>query len=102
MDTLSVADVMALRSDDKGDEFGGGMWIFFLFILLLFSGGWGGGLGDRGGVGVTNGANFVNTDFVYTNLSNQLNLGFTQQAQHNFALQKDVYQGQAQIRGAHV
>ena len=94
MDTLSVADVMALRSDGgDNDMWGGGMWIFFLFILLLFTGGFG-GFGGNGG----NALNQINNDFMYTNLSSQLNTGFTQQAQQNFALQKDVYQGQAQTQ----
>lgn len=92
MDTLSISDVMALQNkDDNGGAMGGGMWIFFLFILLLFSGG-GGGFGGLGGA-ANSSTNFINNDFLYTNLKNTIDQGFGQVVNSNFALQRDVFQG---------
>lgn len=68
-DGLGVTPVYNLdRGGDDGMFGGGGMWVFFLFFLLA----WGGnGLGGFGG-GAGNGVNFINNDFMYSNLSNQL------------------------------
>lgn len=73
---------------NKGE---GGMnsWMYLLFFFFLLAGfggnGWGGG--------ISNGANFVNNDFLYTNLKGTLDNGFTQVANQNFGIQKDLWQG---------
>lgn len=75
----------------EGDHgFGGGyMWIFFLFFLLAWGGNGFGGFG--GGAGTT--ANFVNNDFLYTNLNNTIDRGFNQIAQMQYGNTKDMLQG---------
>jgi len=91
MDTgYSLADLAAVTGSEKDNDFmgGGGMWIFFLFILLLFTGGGFGGLG-----GANAATNQINNDFLYTNLNNKLDTGFTQLANSNFSMQKDIFQG---------
>lgn len=73
-----------------GDGFGGGnMWVLFLFFLMA----WGRGGFGWGGDNVGSGANFVNNDFLYTNLKNTADNGFMQVANQNFAIQKDLCQG---------
>lgn len=81
--------VMPVYEVNKGE---GGMssWIYMLFFFLLLIGG--GAYGGFGG-GISNGANFVNNDFLYTNLNNTLDRGFTQLSNQNYGLQKDLYQG---------
>lgn len=88
----SLADLAAV-TDGKRDEgfMGGGMWIFFLFILLLFSGRGFGGFGGNDNVGGA--ANFINNDFIYTNLKSTLDQGFTQQANQSFNIQREVLNG---------
>lgn len=82
--------VMPVYEVNKGynmDGFGGGgswCWIF-LFLLLL------------GGNGMWGGNNQINNDFLYTNLKNTVDTGFTQTANQNFGLQKDLCQGFAGI-----
>lgn len=87
---LTVADALALQ-DRRDGMFGdgNGAWIFFLFFLLAF-GGNGYGFGGNG-VGTT--GNFINNDFLYTNLKNTIDMGFNQNANQNFAIQKDMCQG---------
>lgn len=59
---MPVMDVSPSNSTDGG-FMGGGMWIFFLFILLLFKGdGFGGGAGNGQ----------ISNDFMYSNLNNGL------------------------------
>lgn len=66
------------------------IWVFFLFFLLAWGGnGFGGGFGNGGASAATN---QINNDFMYTNLANTLNNGFTQNQQQNFDIQKDVMQ----------
>lgn len=77
---------------NKGE---GGMstWMYFLFFFLLLVGFGGNGFGNGFGGGISNGANFVNNDFLYTNLKNTIDNGFTQVANQNFGIQKDLWQG---------
>lgn len=88
---MSPAEAL-LVSDRNNDGWGfggnGGMMLLFL-VFLLFGGrgGWG-----WGGNGVGPGANFVNNDFLYTNLNNTVGNGFTQVANQQFATQKDIWQ----------
>lgn len=93
---LSVADAIALERSDNG-MFGGsgnGMWVFFLFFLLA----WGGNGGIFGNGGVSTGANFVNNDFLYTNLKGTMDNGFMQTANQNFTIQKDMCNGFAGVQ----
>lgn len=86
---MSPAEAL-LVSDRGGDGFGwgnGGMMLLFLIFLLTGGrgfGGWGNGVGT--------GANFVNNDFLYTNLKNTVDNGFAQVANQQFATQKDIWQ----------
>ena len=89
--TPAEAVLVADRDRDRDGWFGGDggcMWIFFLFFLLA-RGGNGFGFG-HGGVGST--GNFINNDFLYTNLKNTMDNGFMQTANQNFAIQKDLWQ----------
>lgn len=76
--------------------------IFMMLVFLLLAGGRGFGFGGYGGCGGAGG--MINNDFLYTNLDNNLgrgfnsiqntmNQGFTQVANQNFGLAKDMYQG---------
>lgn len=91
---LSVADALALERNNDGMFGGNGMWVFFLFFLLA----WGGNGGLLGGNGISNGANFVNNDFLYTNLKNTMDNGFMQTANQNFTIQKDLCNGFAGVQ----
>lgn len=88
---MSPAEALLVSERNCGDGFGwgnNGMFVLFLFFLLIGGrGGWG---GFGGGVGT--GANFVNNDFLYTNLKNTVDNGFTQVANQQFATQKDIWQ----------
>ncbi len=93
-DMLTTSDVLALtknNNDDNGFGGNGGVWVFLLFLLFAF-GGYGGGFGGRGGM-----ANMVNNDFLYTNLKNTMDNGFSQVANQQFATQKDIWQTGANL-----
>lgn len=76
-----------LVTDRRNDGWGGNsIWTLFIFFLLFLMRG---GMG-WGGVGA--GANFVNNDFLYTNLKNTMDTGFAQIANQQFATQKDIWQ----------
>lgn len=76
-----------LVTDRRNDGWGGNsVWTLFIFFLLFLMRG---GMG-WGGVGA--GANFVNNDFLYTNLKNTMDTGFAQIANQQFATQKDIWQ----------
>lgn len=76
-----------LVTDHRNDGWGGNsIWTLFIFFLLFLMRG---GMG-WGGVGA--GANFVNNDFLYTNLKNTMDTGFAQIANQQFATQKDIWQ----------
>lgn len=94
---LSVADALALQ-DRRDGMFGdgNGMWVLFLFFLLV--GGRGYGFGNYGGIGTT--GNFINNDFLYTNLKNTIDMGFNQTANQNFGIQKDMCQGFSGVQAA--
>lgn len=81
---LSVTDALALTQNN--DMFGGnGMnfWVFFLFILLI---------GGGNGFGYGNGnMNQITNDFLYTNLNNSIDRGFTQQVNQTMTLQRDIF-----------
>ena len=96
---LSSTEALLLGQNSNRGMFGGGddAWVFFLFFLLAWGGG-GFGFGNHTGL------NQINNDFLYTNLSNQLGRaqdriettlgqGFTQIANRQFDLQKDLCQG---------
>lgn len=78
---------------NKGE--GGMSWMYLLFFFFLLAGFGGNGFG---GNGISNGANFVNNDFLYTNLKNTIDNGFTQVANQNFGIQKDLCQGFAGVQ----
>lgn len=70
---LSVADALALQRDgyDNDGMFGGnGSWVFFLFFLLAWGGGF--GWGNRGGEQVATSAE-VQRGFDNQNVMNKLN-----------------------------
>ena len=98
---LSSTEALLLGQGNRRSGFfggdGDGAWVFFLFFLLAYGG---------NGFGWSNNSfpNQVNNDFLYTNLSNQLGRGqdrientlgqgFTQIANRQFDIQKDLCQG---------
>ena len=85
---MPVYDLNNRTAAADGAGFGGGwMWVVMLFFLLA----WGGG--GLGGFGGGNGAvNTLTNEFLYTNLNNTLNQGFTQLGNQNFGIQKDICQ----------
>ena len=85
---MEATGVMPVYEMNKNEGMSGGMgwyWVFFLFFLLAW-GGNGFGFGNHG-------ANQINNDFLYTNLKNTVDNGFTQVANQNFGIQKDLCQG---------
>lgn len=74
--------------DPNGGTGGWFMWVFFLFFLLA----WGKG-GSLFGSGNASGLNFVNNDFLYTNLNTTLNNGFNAVLDRQFETMKDTLQG---------
>lgn len=64
--TMAIPMTYDVNSND-GFMGGNGSWIFFLFFLLAFNGNGFGGFGRT-----DTGANFINNDFMYSNLTNQL------------------------------
>lgn len=88
MEKFSLADIKAAVGDKPGFLEGNGIIILILFFLI-FAGGAGGGLFGGGGSAV---ASQISNDFLYNNLNNSLNLGFTQAANQSFAIQKDICQ----------
>lgn len=90
-DTMGAMPVYNVGEGESGGFGGAGgtwIWVFFLFFLLA----WGGnGLGF-GGAG-SGAANMISNDFMYTNLNNTLDRGFTQIANQNYGIQKDLCQG---------
>ena len=69
---------------------GGGamMWVVMLFFLLAWGGGGFGGFGGNNGAVQT-----LSNEFLYTNLNGTMDRGFTQLANQNFGIQKDLCQG---------
>ena len=85
---MEATGVMPVYEMNKNEGMSGGMgwyWVFFLFFLLAW-GGNGFGFGNHG-------VNQINNDFLYTNLKNTVDNGFTQVANQNFGIQKDLCQG---------
>lgn len=85
---MEATGVMPVYEMNKNEGMSGGMgwyWVFFLFFLLAW-GGNGFGFGNHN-------ANQINNDFLYTNLKNTVDNGFTQVANQNFGIQKDLCQG---------
>lgn len=98
-----------MHHDGYGYGYGGGLiWLILAFLLISFINrgpayGFGGGYGYGYG-GATPGTNFINNDFMYSNLTNQirgiestLGQGFTQVANQNFGISKDMCQGFANV-----
>jgi hypothetical protein len=85
------------KSDGNGFMGGGAgwMWVVMLFFLLA----WGGGFGGFGG-GANGAVNTLTNEFLYTNLNNTLNQGFTQVANQSFGIQKDLCQGFSGVQSA--
>lgn len=90
---MTPAEAMLISDRNDGMFGGSGSWVFLLFVLLLLGGR---GFGFGGGVGSE--ANFVNNDFLYTNLNNSIDRGFTQVSNQNFGLQKDLCEGFGAVR----
>lgn len=72
--------------DMNRNDMGGNCWMWIFLLLLLGGNGFGWGRGS-------NELNQVNNDFLYTNLKNTIDNGFMQNANQNFAIQKDMCQG---------
>lgn len=85
-----VLPVYEMNRDNDG--MGGNVWVLLLVILLCG----GGGLGGLGGV--NSGVNTINNDFIYSNLNNTLNTGFTQVANQQFQTQKDIWQAGSNLQ----
>lgn len=91
MESMAATPVyVAGRDDESGWDGNPFFWIVVLFLVIAFINGGIGGFG-RGVVGTT--GNFINNDFLYTNLKNTMDMGFNQVANQNFGLQKDMCQG---------
>lgn len=73
----------------ENSGWGGGwfMWVFFLFFLLAW------GRGGLFGNGNMSAANFVNNDFLYTNLNNTLNQGFSNVLDRQYEQVKETMRG---------
>lgn len=75
--------------------YGGGIWVILLFALMCGGfGGWNRGYGNGAGVAALNG---VTNEFLYTNLNGTIDRGFTQTANQNFGIQKDIWQTKSDI-----
>lgn len=86
---MPVYDLNNRTAAADGAGFGGGwMWVVMLFFLLAWGGG---GFGGFGG-GANGAVNTLTNEFLYTNLNNTLNQGFTQVANQSFGIQKDLCQ----------
>lgn len=83
-----VLPVYEMNRDNDG--MGGNVWVLLLVILLCG----GGGIGGLGNSGV----NTINNDFIYSNLNNTLNTGFTQVANQQFQTQKDIWQAGSNLQ----
>lgn len=87
MADLSVADALALGSNrtfDNDGMFGNSWWVTILFLFMFANGGFGFGNGNL---------NQVTNDFLFTNLKNTIDAGFTQLTNQSFNTQKDILQG---------
>lgn len=100
MDSMTATPVYVAGSHDRDDDAWGSnpfFWIVVLFLVIAFING---GLGGFGGRGVGSTGNFINNDFLYTNLKNTVDMGFNQVANQNFVLQKDLCQSTAAIQAS--
>lgn len=98
--TYEGTGVMSVYEMNRSnDGFGGGVgwiWVVMLFFLLAWGGGFGGGFG---GNNAANGAvNTLTNEFLYTNLNNSMNQGFTQVANQNFGIQRDLCQSTSALQ----
>lgn len=86
---MPVYDLNNRTTAADGAGFGGGwMWVVMLFFLLAWGGG---GFGGFGG-GANGAVNTLTNEFLYTNLNNTMNQGFTQLANQGFGIQRDICQ----------
>ena len=85
-----------INNRGNGDwGYGGGIWVFLLFALMCGGfGGWNRGYGNGAGIAALNG---VTNEFLYTNLNGTLDRGFTQNANQNFGIQKDIWQTKSDL-----
>lgn len=90
--TNSGGGVIPVYNMPNNDGMGGSIWVLLL-VILLCGGGLFGGFG-----GVNSGVNTINNDFIYSNLSNSLNTGFTQVANNQFQTQRDIMQTGATLQ----
>lgn len=101
MESMAATPVYVAGREDHDDGWDGNpfFWIVVLFLVIAFINGGIGGFGGAGaGVGST--GNFINNDFLYTNLKNAMDMGFNQVANQNFGLQKDLCQSTNSIQAA--
>lgn len=91
MDNDFVTGMLAGKDDNDGWG-NNGCWIWFFLIFALMGGGNGWGWGNNGT------ANMVNNDFLYTNLKNTMDTGFSQVSQQMFNTQKDIWQTQSALQ----
>lgn len=93
-----MVPVYDMNKSDNAGMMGGGagwMWVIMLFFLLAWGGFGGGGFGGANGA-----VNTLTNEFLYTNLNNTLNQGFTQVANQSFGIQKDLCQGFSGVQSA--
>lgn len=84
-----------LKGNQTNDGLGGGwgIWILIILFFIMFAGG-----GVFGGYGGGNAAiNGLSNEFLYTNLNNQANQGFTQVANQNFNIAQELCAGFAGV-----
>lgn len=103
MDSMTATPVYVAGSHDTDDGSWGNnpfFWIVVLFLVIAFINGGLGGFGGAGARGVGTTGNFINNDFLYTNLKNTVDMGFNQVANQNFGMQKDLCQDTAAIQAS--
>jgi hypothetical protein len=81
---------MVGRENDGVFGSGGGIWLLIILFFIMFAGGGYGGFGNSASNQVTN-------DFLFNNLSQTLNQGFTQVANQSFGIQNALCQDFAQV-----
>lgn len=100
LETNGVTPVYNLADNNRCDDgFGGGfLWVFFLFFLLAWGNGDGfGGFGGRGGAGAMTYMNGISNDFIYSNLNNTLNQGFSQLTNQGYEINNNMQNGFSQL-----
>lgn len=87
--TNGVMPVYNVGENSEDNDMMGGSWIWIILLFFLFGSGNGfGGKNDANGL-----QSAISNDFLYTNLNNSINTGFTQLVNGQFGLSKELCQG---------